>query len=109
MQTVMDRAMVELQTLDFNDLRKVIAWIESIRKATDRVGVQVPWEEILMVFRENGHEPTRGWPEESDRDDESARARHIIRQSLVFMAEDHALRRIMDHVISRFWMRFPAS
>ncbi|MCR4311842.1 MAG: hypothetical protein NUV56_01025 [Candidatus Uhrbacteria bacterium] len=108
-QQIMDEAMVELKTLDFADPYSVVLWIESIRRATDFVGVACPVEEIVSVFARNGYKPSDVREIGDWLMDERISARHIILNSLVFLSNFGIIHQVVDHMIEQFRATFPAT
>lgn len=82
LQDEADKALSELDKLDFSNLKAVIGWFEQILDASDHVGVDVKPTHIVNEFLQRGFKPGVNCDKDFNGDDEENFARYLIGQAL---------------------------
>jgi len=98
LQNEADKALSELNSLDFSNLKAVIGWFEQIQDASDHVGVDVKPTHIVNEFLQRGFKPGVNCGKDFNGDDEENFARYIIGQALDNLIHVGAI----HHMIGKF-------
>lgn len=109
-QNKLNEAMKRLPSLDFSNHNAVIGWLLEIREPSDHAGVNRPYEEILMVFRDNGFMPNANCGSHFDGNSKENYAGWVIGQALGGLECDvHAIHQTFEKCAHVFLAKFSGS
>lgn len=104
-QSKVTEAMAELSTLDFSSFVTVINWLEKIRNPFDRIGVNIPYNHILVIFHQHGFKAGENCGDKFNGEDEENFARWLIGETLSDLeCGDHFIHQVF-HKFANDWRK----
>lgn len=82
LKTTAENLMIELESLDFKNLRSILNWIKRFQPCSQRIELVYYNEKILSKFSENGFLPNANLDADFNNDDKENVAKYIIGQAL---------------------------